>query len=157
MQSTASGVVQATLIGVLSYFIVVGPAPLDVTNIAWIQGHDPPMFYPGWVSYRHSPWMWPITLNPDFQKSVSQDPLWAGVKAVKEKRVYRAPTLPFGWFDSPPGVNRLMAVTWLTGVLYPGLAEIDLRQKTSEFYRLFYGVDLSAGQLDELLADSSAQ
>jgi iron complex transport system substrate-binding protein len=98
-----------------------------------------------------------ITLKPDFQKSVMHDPLWAGVKAVKEKRVYRAPTLPFGWFDTPPGVNRLMAVTWLTSVLYPGLAEIDLRQRTSEFYQLFYGVDLSAGQLDELLADSSAQ
>lgn len=98
-----------------------------------------------------------ITLKPDFQKSVIHDPLWAGVKAVKEKRVYRAPTLPFGWFDTPPGVNRLMAVTWLTGVLYPGLTDIDLRQKTSEFYQLFYGVDLSAGQLDELLSDSSAK
>jgi iron complex transport system substrate-binding protein len=50
-----------------------------------------------------------------------------------------------------------MAVTWLTGVLYPQLTDIDLRQKTSEFYQLFYGVDLSAGQLDELLSDSSAK
>lgn len=98
-----------------------------------------------------------LTLSPDFQKSVMSDPTWANLAAVKEGRVYRAPTLPFGWFDSPPGVNRLMAVTWLTAILYPEKAGFDLRERTREFYRLFYQVDLTDAQLDRLLADSAAR
>ncbi|MET3660694.1 iron ABC transporter substrate-binding protein [Aquamicrobium ahrensii] len=98
-----------------------------------------------------------LTLSPDFQKSVMSDPTWANLKAVKEGRVYRAPTLPFGWFDSPPGVNRLIAVTWLTAILYPEKAEFDLRERTREFYRLFYQVELTDGQLDRLLADSAVR
>lgn len=98
-----------------------------------------------------------LTLSPDFQKSVMSDPTWASLKAVQEGRVYRAPTLPFGWFDSPPGVNRLIAVTWLTAILYPQKAEFDLRERTREFYRLFYQVELTDGQLDRLLADSAVR
>jgi iron complex transport system substrate-binding protein len=44
---------------------------------------------------------------------------WASVRAVQDKRIYLAPNLPYGWFDAPPGVNRLMGVRWLTSVLYP--------------------------------------
>jgi hypothetical protein len=43
--------------------IIIGPAPLDPTNIAWIQGFDPPMFFLGWHTYRLSPWSWPIAYN----------------------------------------------------------------------------------------------
>src|SRR5262245_26255781 len=43
----------------------------------------------------------------------------ASVKAVQEKRIYLAPNLPDGWFDAPPGVNRLIGVRWLTSILYP--------------------------------------
>lgn len=98
-----------------------------------------------------------LTLSPDFQKSVTGDPTWANIKAVKEGKVYRAPSLPFGWFDTPPGVNRLIAVTWLTAILYPGKADFDLAERTREFYRLFYQVDLSDEQLDRLLADSTVR
>ena len=70
------------------------------------------------------------------------DPTWANLRADREGRVYRAPTLPFGWFDSPPGVNRLMGETWPTAVLYRGKADVDLRVRMREFYRLFYQVGL---------------
>lgn len=95
-----------------------------------------------------------LTLSPKFQKSVLSDPSWAGVKAVKDGRVFRAPALPFGWFDAPPGVNRAIGVSWLTSALYPGKAEVDLKAETRDFYKLFYHVDLTDEQLGKLLADA---
>ncbi len=97
-----------------------------------------------------------LTLDPNFQASVLRDPLWADIAAVKQGRVYRAPTLPFGWFDSPPGVNRLIGVAWLTSVLYPG-SHVDLRSETRDFYKHFYHVELTDAQLDGLLAQAAAK
>ena len=93
-----------------------------------------------------------LTLDQNFFHSVYRNPLWENVDAVKHHRVYLAPTLPFGWFDRPPSVNRLIGVQWLLAVLYPDYAGIDLRQATREFYQLFYHVEVSDRQLDELLA-----
>ena len=62
-----------------------------------------------------------VTVDPAVQAAFRTDPLWSGVTAVREGRVYRAPALPFGWFDAPPGVNRLIGLRWLAGLLYPAL------------------------------------
>jgi iron complex transport system substrate-binding protein len=93
-----------------------------------------------------------LALDTRFAAAAADDPVWRGVKAVREHRIYVAPKLPFGWFDSPPGVNRLIGVRWLAKALYPELFPEDLRETTREFYRLFYHVELSAAQLDTLLA-----
>lgn len=92
-----------------------------------------------------------LTLDNNFYERTRTDPLWRGIAAVRHGRVYLAPVLPFGWFDRPPSVNRLIGVKWLLSVLYPGHVTIDLRQEAREFYRLFYHIDLSEPQLDELL------
>lgn len=92
-----------------------------------------------------------VALDPGFHAAVRTDPMWSQVAAVGNGRVYRVPTLPFGWFDSPPGVNRLMSAWWLAGVLYPGSADVDLAAKTREFYRLFYHVELEDRQIDTLI------
>lgn len=92
-----------------------------------------------------------LTLDRNFFESVYGSPLWENVDAVKRHRVHLAPTLPFGWFDRPPSVNRLIGVQWLLAVLYPEYADIDLRQTTRDFYRLFYHFNLSDQQLDQLL------
>lgn len=95
-----------------------------------------------------------LTLDKDFQGAVITDPLWASVSAVRTGRVFRAPTSPFGWFDAPPGINRIVGVAWLTDVLYPDRVDFDLRDATKEFYRLFYHVDVTDAQVDRLLADA---
>lgn len=95
-----------------------------------------------------------LTLDPKFHKAVRSDPLWAGISAIRTGRVYRAPTLPFGWFDAPPGINRIMSVSWLATVLYPDRVRIDLKQETRDFYRLFYHVELTDAQLEALLSDT---
>lgn len=95
-----------------------------------------------------------LTLSPKFQKAVLSDPSWAGIKAVKDARVFRAPALPFGWFDAPPGINRAIGVAWLTSALYPGKSDVDLKAETRSFYKLFYHIDLTDEQLEKLLADT---
>lgn len=95
-----------------------------------------------------------LTLSPQFQKAVLTDPSWSGIEAVKEGHVYRAPSAPFGWFDTPPGVNRAISVAWLTNTLYPGKSDVDLKSETRKFYKLFYHVDVTDEQLEKLLADT---
>jgi iron complex transport system substrate-binding protein len=36
--------------------------------------------------------------------------------------VYVPPDVPFGWFDAPPSLNRLLGVQWLARILDPDLS-----------------------------------
>lgn len=92
-----------------------------------------------------------LTLNSNFFTSIKTNPLWREIDAIRNDRVYLAPRVPFGWFDRPPSVNRLIGVKWLLSVLYPEAVTFDLRNETRAFYRLFYHLDLSEPQLDALL------
>jgi hypothetical protein len=76
-------------------------------------------------------------------------------QAVRDRRIYLSPNLLYGWFDAPPGVNRLMGVRWLMSVLYPQQFPESLRDTTREFYKLFYRVDLTEPQIDSLLASAT--
>lgn len=98
-----------------------------------------------------------LTPNRHFHDSVRNDPLWAGIPAVVQNRVYLAPALPFGWFDAPPGINRVIGISWLAAVLYPDKVDTDLTEETRAFYKLFYHVDLDDRQLETLLADAIAR
>jgi iron complex transport system substrate-binding protein len=93
-----------------------------------------------------------ITMEKAAYDHIQSDPLWAKVSAVTNKKVYLAPTTPFGWVDYPPAVNRLLGIQWLAKLLHPAQFVFDLRARTKEFYTLFYQVDLTNAQLDSLLA-----
>lgn len=95
-----------------------------------------------------------VTINRQFFATVFDDPLWRQVKAVRDKRVYLSPGLPFTWIDSPPSANRLIGLRWLGKVLYPARFPEDLRAETRRFYATFYHQEPSDRQLDELLAGS---
>ena len=97
-----------------------------------------------------------LTLEKHFFESLASDPLWRHVQAVQNGRVYLAPRLPFGWFDRPPSVNRLIGVKWLTSVLYDEDANHNILRDTREFYRLFYHIDLSDDQLNQLIEHAVA-
>jgi iron complex transport system substrate-binding protein len=92
-----------------------------------------------------------ITMDEGFYRAVWTSPIWQGVRAVREKRVFLLPREPFGWFDSPPAVNRLIGVRYLAAELYPAIFPDNLRDTTADFYRRFYHIDLSEAQLDRLL------
>jgi iron complex transport system substrate-binding protein len=98
-----------------------------------------------------------LALDPAFYRSVGTDPLWASVKAVQDKRIYLAPNLPWGWFDAPPGVNRLIGVRWLTSILYPKQFPENLQATTRQFYKLFYQVDLTNEEVAMLLTNATSK
>jgi iron complex transport system substrate-binding protein len=98
-----------------------------------------------------------LTWDRNFFDKVYKDPLWAGIRAVREKRVYLAPTAPFGWIDRPPSLNRIIGLKWVAGLFYPDQLGEDLRETTRTFYRLFYHVNPSDAELDTLIAWSKGQ
>ena len=94
-----------------------------------------------------------FTSDPVFYRGVWDDARWSAVAAVRARRVHLSPHLPFGWFDFPPGANRIIGLYWAGKLLYPHLFTEDLRAKTAEFYRLFYHREPDAAQLDALLGE----
>lgn len=93
-----------------------------------------------------------ITIDPGFAASVRNDPLWAPIKAVQRGRVHLSPTLPFGWVDFPPSVNRLIGLWWLAKVLYPEQFPEDLRPLTRDFYTQFYHMTPTDAQIESVLS-----
>lgn len=93
-----------------------------------------------------------IAARASFAEAALSNPDWASLKAVTDGAVYVAPSLPFGWIDTPPSANRLIGVRWLQELFYPEAVDIDLRADTKAFFSLFYGVDISDTQVDKLLA-----
>jgi iron complex transport system substrate-binding protein len=93
-----------------------------------------------------------LTTDPNFAQLALSDPRWRSVSAVERRRVHLAPHLPFGWFDFPPGANRLLGIWWAGKLLYPEAFDINLRAKVAEFHRRFYHREPTPAQLDSLLA-----
>lgn len=95
-----------------------------------------------------------VTWDRNFHAKVMKgsDPLWQGLKAVREGRVYLAPTAPFGWIDRPPSINRLIGLPWLANIFHGDRFPFDMREDTRAFYKLFYHVDVSDADLQTLIA-----
>ena len=94
-----------------------------------------------------------VTNDPNFYRDAARMPVWQSVTAVRHKRVFLSPNLPFGWFDYPPGANRLIGLLWLSEILYPDLFRHDWPKEVTRFYRLFYHREPTAAQVAALLAE----
>ena len=94
--------------------------------------------------------------NPDiiiasdlaFTESVRNDERWKSIRAVAQGKIWVIPRTPFNWIDRPPSVMRLMGVQWLAHCFYPQRYPIDLRTRTREFQKVFFGVTLTDADLD---------
>jgi iron complex transport system substrate-binding protein len=95
-----------------------------------------------------------ITIESDFSTAARSDVIWKGVKAVRDGRLYVAPTEPFPWLDFPPSVNRLIGLKWLGRILYPQWFPDNLREDMRRFYELFYHRAVDQRQFDALLGSS---
>ena len=92
-----------------------------------------------------------IASNPQFLQTIKTDPLWQHLRAVKNNKVFLAPSLPYSWIDVPPSVNRAIGVMWLAHILYPDNYNIDIKATTAEFYQLFYHVNLSERDINDIV------
>ena len=101
-----------------------------------------------------------ITNNAQFYNSVttnsSNSSSWNDVNAVKNHKVYLAPTAPLGWFDRPPGVNTIIGIPWTAKVLYPDkFKDIDMNSLTKEFYSDFYHVTLTDNDVKNIMSNQT--
>jgi iron complex transport system substrate-binding protein len=76
---------------------------------------------------------------------------WANIDAVKNGQVYAIPHGPFDWVDRPYCIGRMLGIPWVGNLLYPELYDFDMEAKIKEFYQLFYHLDLSDAQLQDLM------
>ena len=96
-----------------------------------------------------------IVFAPDScYEAIASSEQWQSIGAVARGDYYKTPSGPYGWLSSPPAVQRYLGMLWLGELLYPGYAEYDLQEKVTEYYRLFYGCDLTAEMYQELMEGS---
>lgn len=84
-------------------------------------------------------------------EDILSNPDYASLKAVQDNKVYGTPNAPFSWGDRPAGPNRLIGMRWLSAVVYPEYIKCDVNEEIREFFNLFYHVDLSDEQLENVL------
>jgi iron complex transport system substrate-binding protein len=92
-----------------------------------------------------------LTTDPNFYALSRTHPLWRDLAAIKSGRIFLAPSVPFGWIDFPPSINRLIGLRWLARILYPQAFPEDLRPLVRDFYTRCYHQTPTDAQLDQLL------
>jgi len=85
-----------------------------------------------------------IFSDPAMRETLMRDVAWRAVRAVRDGHALVAPSLPFGWLEEPPSVNRLLGFAWLSGH--------DPIILASLFNATVYGRALTPPQLDTVLA-----
>jgi iron complex transport system substrate-binding protein len=92
-----------------------------------------------------------LIYHPNHMRAVAAgDPKWSRLSAVREGRTYFIPRGPFSWLERPASYMRLIGVQWLAGVLHPDLYQVDIKAESRKFMKLFFGLDLTDAQVDEL-------
>ena len=84
-------------------------------------------------------------------EDILSNPDYASLKAVQDQKVYGTPNAPFSWVDRPAGPNRLIGMRWFSALIYPEYIKCHINEEIHKFFDLFYHVDLSDEQLENVL------
>ena len=88
--------------------------------------------------------------TPDILKKMYENPIYAGTKAVKNKKVYVNPTGVFSW--DRYGAEGALQILWAAKTLHPELfGDLDLRAEAKKFYKEFLYYDLSNDEFNYIL------
>ena len=82
--------------------------------------------------------------------AITEDADWQILDAVQAGQVYRMPKLVAPWDTPTP--DTVLAVIWLSNLLYPELDTPDCGEQVQYFYNTFYNYDISAEEIDSLCA-----
>ena len=85
---------------------------------------------------------------------IAAAPEWQSVSAVASGNYYETPYGPYGWLSSPPAVQRYLGMLWLGELLYPEYTDYDLQEEIAEYYRLFYGCELTDEMYQALIKNA---
>jgi iron complex transport system substrate-binding protein len=106
-----------------------GQGTFRTTTIEAIRALDPDML---------------IFSDPAMRESIGKSEAWKTVRAVREGHAVVSPSLPFGWVEEPPSINRLIGLAWLEGRDPVALAAL--------FNAVVYGHTLTSAELDAVRA-----
>lgn len=84
--------------------------------------------------------------------SVKENETWMQIDAILKNQYVEVPTIPHNWMSQPPSVQRYLGMIWLTAVLYPEYCDYDVKAEIMEYYKLFYGCELSEEQYETITA-----
>jgi len=87
-----------------------------------------------------------IILSDPAARGVLVSPTWAKLRAVREGHAVVAPSIPFGWVEEPPSINRLLGLAWLKGADPSSLAAL--------FNASVYGRALTTAQVEAIAGNT---
>ncbi len=91
-----------------------------------------------------------VAMNKRDAEEIRASAQWRGIDAVLQHRVVVNPKGMFWWCRETS--EEALQFLWLAKTLYPArFADIDMREETRDFYRAFFGLSLSAAQIDAIL------
>lgn len=65
-------------------------------------------------------------------------PKWQTIDAIKNKRVYYAPSTPSNWLINPPSILRSVGLVWAYSRIHPNLvSDEEVKELAQKFYTLF--------------------
>lgn len=73
---------------------------------------------------------------------------WRHLSAVKNNKVYLVPSNLYNWISAPPSINRLLGLYYVAEVMYPEIANVDIRKEAKRYYKLFYNYDLKDEEIN---------
>jgi iron complex transport system substrate-binding protein len=142
LTTAPQGSMQAEVLVLAGGYNVIAPPPAFEGNLVNVSLEDVLLARPEII----------IASDPAFAAEARNSPGWKDVPAVRNGRVYVVPGVPFGWFDSPPSLNRLLGMHWLARVFYPKLFPEPLGPKIKAFHSQYYHREPTDGQVRALLA-----
>lgn len=101
MRDPLRSAVGPIVVGLVSFFLVVGVRVLDPTNIGWLVSGDPLTHYLGWAFFRQGPWGFPLGANPSYGLDLGSGILYSDsipLLALAFKPVSPALPEPFQYF-----------------------------------------------------------
>lgn len=91
--------------------------------------------------------------NPELLQEILADKRWAQIKAIKDGYIYEIPYGPLDWLSQPPTIMRYLGLQWLGNLLYPDTYQLSIRNRTAEFFELFFGISLNEEELTSLIGN----
>ena len=99
-----------------------------------------------------------LVWNPDFiifaegsiYDTVAADATWQSVGAIAAGNYVEVPVGPYNWMGFPPSVQRYLGMLWLACTLYPDYCDYDLKTEVQNYYQMFYHIELTDAQYEEL-------
>lgn len=87
---------------------------------------------------------------PEILQKIYENPIYAGTKAVKNKRVYVNPTGVFSW--DRYGTEGALQILWAAKILHPEIFKnINIAAETKKFYKEFLHYELSDDEVNYIL------